>query len=310
MAAGNGGGGKRGGVGDGGGTGGAGNGRGGTGGGGGGCTNGEPEVSDSLKTFGAVLKALREEARLTQEEFAPRVQYSQPYIAKIEQGKRFPPHNLIDRSEDVLGPAAARVLDAAARSLTRKAGLASWFRQWAGIEEEAVSLYAYECRVVPGLLQPEPYIRQIFERRLPPLTEEQFERQVAARLARQRLFTERPNTTFSFIIEQALLTRRLGGVDVTRTLIDHLLQQGRLRNVEIQVMPLEQEDHSGFEGPMYLAETVENRWIGYVEGHDNSALVTDPKAASSMLQRYGKMRAQALSRQATTSLLERMRGAL
>ena len=55
------------------------------------------------------------------------------------------------------------MLAAAARSLTRKVGLASWFLQWAGIEEEAITLYAYECRVIPGLLQPEPYIRAIFE---------------------------------------------------------------------------------------------------------------------------------------------------
>lgn len=52
---------------------------------------GESESSDSLRTFGAVLKALRDEARLTQEQFAPLVQYSAAYIAKIEQGKRFPP---------------------------------------------------------------------------------------------------------------------------------------------------------------------------------------------------------------------------
>lgn len=71
-------------------------------GGGGQC--GEPESSDSLKTFGAVLKALRDEAHLTQEQFAPRVQYSAAYIAKIEQGKRFPPRDLLDRSEEVLGP--------------------------------------------------------------------------------------------------------------------------------------------------------------------------------------------------------------
>ncbi|WP_209313983.1 helix-turn-helix domain-containing protein [Streptomyces bohaiensis] len=38
---------------------------------------GESEpVSDSLKTFGAVLKVLREEARLTQEQLAPMVRYS------------------------------------------------------------------------------------------------------------------------------------------------------------------------------------------------------------------------------------------
>lgn len=274
---------------------------------GGGC---EPELSESLKTFGAVLKALREEAGLTQEQFAPLVRYSPAYIAKIEQGKRFPPRELLKRSDEVLGAVAARVLEAAAKSLTRKAGLASWFRQWAGIEEEAISLYAYESRVVPGLLQPEPYIRALFDRHLPPLTEEQAERQVASRLARQQLLVERPNTTFSFVIEQALLERRMGGPVVTKALLDHLIAVGQYRNVELQVMPLLQEEHSGFEGEMYLAETADHRWLGYVEGHGTSMLISDLKAVSQMLQRYGKMRGQALSHQATASLLERMRGTL
>jgi transcriptional regulator with XRE-family HTH domain len=271
---------------------------------------GEPELSDGLKTFGAVLKALREEAGLTQEEFAPKVQYSAAYVAKFEQGKRFPPEDLPARTEDVLGPTAGRVLRAAARSLRRKAGLASWFLQWAAIEEEAVSLYAYECRAVPGLLQPEGYIRAVFNLRLPPLSEEQIERQVAARLERQRLLDERPNTSFSFLIEQAVLERRIGGASVTRELIDHLLEQGKRRNIDILVMPLQQEEHSGLDGQMYLAETPAHQWLGYVEGHDCSSLITDPKVASSMLQRYGKMRSQALSHTATVSLLNQMRGAL
>jgi transcriptional regulator with XRE-family HTH domain len=273
-------------------------------------TSGEPELSDSLRTFGAVLKALREAAGLTQEDFAPRVQYSPAYIAKIEQGKRFPPENLPERAAEALGAVAGKVLGAAARSLRRRAGLASWFQQWAGIEEEAISLYAYECRAVPGLLQPEAYIRAIFERRLPPLTEEQIERQVAARLERQRLLTERPNTAFSFVIEQALLERRLGGAAVARALMDHLLEQGQRRNVEIQVMPLVQEDHAGFEGLMYLAESPDHQWFGYIESQDSSVLVMDPKQVSSMLQRYGKMRSQALNCQDTVDLLEQMRGAL
>ncbi|NBM15011.1 helix-turn-helix transcriptional regulator [Streptomyces sp. GC420] len=275
----------------------------------GGGTNGEPELSDSLKTFGAVLKALRDEARLTQEQFAPRVQYSAAYIAKIEQGKRFPPRDLVERSEEVLGPTAARVLTAAARSLTRKAGLASWFRQWAVIEEDAISLYAYECRAIPGLLQPEPYIRAIFERRLPPLSEEQIEQQVCARMERQRLLTERPNTAFSFVIEQALLMRQMGGPEVAQHLLDHLLEVGRLRNVEIQVMPLCQYDHAGIDGLMYLAETRQHDWVGYSEGQQSSILITSPKDVSAMLQRYGKLRSQALGREATVSLLEQMRGA-
>ncbi|MGA5000784.1 helix-turn-helix domain-containing protein [Streptomyces arboris] len=271
---------------------------------------GDPELSDSLRTFGAVLKALREAHRLTQEEFAPRVRYSTAYVAKIEQGKRFPPENLPGRAEDVLGPVAGKVLGAAMRSLRRKAGLASWFLQWAGIEEEAITLYAYECRGIPGLLQPEGYIRALFERQLPPLTEEQIARQVAARLERQRLLTQRPNTAFNFIIEQSILERHVGGVDVTKAVIDHLLDLGRYTNVEIQIMPLRQEDHTGVDGQMYLAESPDNRWFGYTEGHRSSALITAPSEVSILLQRYGKLRSQALDCRATVSLLEKMRGAL
>ncbi|QNS04351.1 helix-turn-helix domain-containing protein [Streptomyces xanthii] len=274
------------------------------------AAGGEPELSDSLRTFGAVLKALREADGLTQEEFALRVRYSAAYVAKIEQGKRFPPENLPDRAAEVLGSVAGKVLAAAAKSLRRKAGLASWFLQWAGIEEEAITLYAYECRGVPGLLQPEGYIRAVFERQLPPLTEEQIGRQVAARLERQRVLSERPNTAFSFIIEQCILERHVGGSDVTKVAVDHLLDLGRRTNVEIQIMPLRQEDHAGTDGQMYLAESAGNQWFGYVEGHRSSALITASSEVSILLQRYGKLRSQALDCRATVSLLEQMRGAL
>ncbi|SMQ15907.1 Helix-turn-helix domain-containing protein [Streptomyces sp. Ag82_O1-12] len=273
-----------------------------------GVASSEPEVSDGLKSFGAVLKALREEAGLTQEEFAPQVRYSVHAVAKLEQGKRFPSVRFIERAGVVLQ--APKVLKAAARHLTRRQGLASWFVQWAGIEEEAISLYAYECRAIPGLLQPEAYIRAIFDRRLPPVTEEQVERETAARLERQQLLTQKPNTAFSFVIEQTLLERRVGGASVTKALIEHLLEVGKLRNVEIQLMPLQQEDHAGVDGQMYLAETPDNQWIGYTEGQRSSTLITASKDVSVLLQRYGKLRAQALDCRATVSLLEHMRGAL
>ncbi|WP_208921455.1 helix-turn-helix domain-containing protein [Streptomyces capitiformicae] len=275
-----------------------------------GGTNSEAELSDSLKTFGVVLKALREEACLTQEEFALRVRYSHAYIAKIEQGKRFPPTDLPTRAAEALGPVALKVLTAAAKSLTRRAVLASWFRQWAGIEEDALSLYAYECRAVPGLLQPEAYIRAIFDRRLPPTSEEQIEHEVASRLDRQQLIVTRPNTAFSFVIEQGVLARRMGGREVTRNVIDHLLEVGTRRNVEIQIMPTVQEDHCGIDGQMCLAETPAHQWLGYTEGQRSSSLISAPKDVSVLLQRYGKLRSQALDCRATVKLLEQMLGAL
>ncbi|MGW5335747.1 helix-turn-helix domain-containing protein [Streptomyces bauhiniae] len=276
---------------------------------GGGSNNAELEPSESLKTFGAVLKSLRELAGLTQEEFAKRLGYSVAYIAKIEQGKRFPPTDLPGRTEEALGALASKVLTDAAKTLTRRTGLASWFQQWVGIEEEAVTLYAYECRVIPGLLQPEGYIRAVFDQQIPPLSQEQFERQVAARLERQRILDERPNTGFSFLIEEAVLRRGLGGVEVTRDVVRNLLEQGSRRNVEILLMPLQQVEHCGVDGQMYLAERDSHEWVGYIEGHDCSTLLTQPKLVSPMLQRYGKMRSQALSHLATVDVLRDMQGA-
>lgn len=52
---------------------------------------------------------------------------------------------------------------------------------------------------------------------------------------RQRLLRERPNTSFCFTIEEAVIRRELGGQKVTRAMPDHLLEQMRLRNVGVQI---------------------------------------------------------------------------
>ncbi|MFI9625581.1 Scr1 family TA system antitoxin-like transcriptional regulator [Streptomyces sp. NPDC052042] len=272
---------------------------------------GEPQAPDSLKAFGEVVKAFRRRARLTQEEFAPRVRYSVPMVASIEQGRRFPSHEFVERAEEVLDAFGA--LRGAARHLARRPGLASWFRQWAGIEANAVSLYTYECRVVPGLLQTEAYTRAV-SLSVPPLPdEEELNARVAVRLDRQDLLAtnRRPPTAFSFIVEQAVLERHTGGEDVTRELFDHVLEViERHWNVEFQLMPLRQPVHAGLDGPLQLAETPEHRWFGYSEGQENGRFITDPKEISRLHQRYASLRSQALPPEDSLSLLKRMRGAL
>ncbi|MFE2457457.1 Scr1 family TA system antitoxin-like transcriptional regulator [Streptomyces sp. NPDC059402] len=269
---------------------------------------GEPEASDSLKAFGEVVKAFRKRAGLTQEEFAPQVRYSVPTVASIEQGRRFPPVDFVERAEQTLDAFGA--LRGAARHLSRQPGLASWFRQWARFEAEAVSLYTYECRVVPGLLQTEGYARAVTVSVPPVKDDEQVNQQVTARLGRQELFQRRPPISFSFIIEQALIERGTGGPEVTRLLIDNLLTRADQFNVELQIMPLRQVDHAGFDGPLQVLETAENRWFGYAEGQRGGLLISDSKEVSIMLQRYARLRSQALNPEDSKGLLKRLRGPL
>ncbi|MFG2364613.1 Scr1 family TA system antitoxin-like transcriptional regulator [Streptomyces mirabilis] len=271
-------------------------------------TTNEPEPSDSLKTFGLVHKACRKRAGLTQEEFTPLVGYQPSTVASIEQGRRLPPRAYVERAEEVLD--AFGVLRAAAKYATRQPGLASWFREWAELEEQAISLYTFENRLVPGLLQTEGYARTLFNERVPVLTDAQIEAQIAARADRQRLLVERPNTAFSFIVEEYVVQRGTGGSEVTRGLIDSILTVTELRNVEIQLMPMACTVHSGLDGPIRLSETPQNEWFGYCEGQESGQLVASPKTISVLQMRYAKLRSQALSPDDSRSLLERMRGAL
>ena len=267
---------------------------------------GEPEVSDSLKAFGEVIKAFRKRARLTQEQFAPRVRYSVPTVASIEQGRRFPPADFVDRAEEVLD--AFGTIRGAARHLSRRPGLASWFRQWAQLETEAVNLCTYECRLIPGLLQTEAYARTLFTNQLPPLCDQQIADQLAARLDRQKLLRERPNTAYSFILEEHLFLRRTGGAQITLELIEHILGLAEHRNIEIQVMPMVRESHAGLDGPMQLLETPDNKWFGYCEGQKSGQFISDRKVVSELQMRYARMRSQALSLEDSVSLLRQMRG--
>ncbi|MET9799452.1 helix-turn-helix transcriptional regulator [Streptomyces sp. NPDC006368] len=268
----------------------------------------EPERSESLKTFGAVLQAFRENARHTQESLAPELGYSVHYLASVEQGRRFPTREFVERVEETLDTFGA--LRKASRHLTRKPGLAVWFQKWALLEASAITLDTYEPRVVPGLLQTEAYARVLFRGQLPPLSDEQVDAQLVARLERQQLLRDRPNTAYSFILEEHLFHHRVGGAEVTRELIDHVLGVMALRNVVVQVLPLGRGHHAGVDGSIQLAETPQNEWLGYCEGQEHGQLVTDPKTISVLQMRYGKLRAQALTPEDSKGLLSRLRGAL
>ncbi|WP_031169163.1 helix-turn-helix domain-containing protein [Streptomyces durhamensis] len=267
----------------------------------------EPRPSDSLRTFGAVVQALREHAGLSRGELAAVVQYSKHTVESVELGRRMPDEAFVERAEEATGNTGA--LRRAARHLSRgEVGLAAWFRRWARLEREAVSLCTYECRLVPGLLQSEAYARALFENRIPLLTDEQLEAQVEARMERQRMLYERPTVPFHFIVEEAVLRRRLGGAEVWREQLNHVLEHTLPRNVTLQIMPLEAEYHSCMDGPLRLLETPEGRRLAYSEGQESGRLIGDSKEVRVLQQRYDTLRSQALHRKDSWALLERLRG--
>ncbi|GAA1895411.1 helix-turn-helix transcriptional regulator [Streptomyces sodiiphilus] len=269
----------------------------------------EPHPSDSLRTFGAVVQALREHAGLTRAELGVRVRYSKHTVESIELGRRMPDEAFVERAEEALGNTGA--LRRAARHLTRgEPGLAAWFRRWARLEREAVSLCTYECRLVPGLLQSKAYARAVFEGTIPLRTDEEMETQLTARMERQVMMRDRPTVPFSFIVEEHVFRRKFGDAEAMHELLDHVLELTAPRNVTLQVVPLDGELHACLDGPVQVVETPERRRLGYSEGQKNGRLISDPKEVSAICQRYETLRSQTLSPKESRGLLKRLRGEL
>ncbi|MEU9100850.1 helix-turn-helix transcriptional regulator [Streptomyces sp. NPDC048361] len=278
------------------------------GGAGEGAGAGEPVPSDSLKTFGAFVQGLREHAGLTRDAFATLVRFSKHTVESVELGRRMPDEEFVERAEVALGNTGA--LRRAYGHLTRQPGLAAWFREWARRERTAVSLCTYECRMVPGLLQSEAYARTLFENAVPPRTDKQVTDQLNARMERQQLLRERPTVPFSFIVAEAVFRERLGGVDVTRNMLDHVLASTEPRNMSLQIMPLGCEFHACLDGPVALLEGPDGKRYAYSEGQKIGRLISDLKEVAPLQQRYDTLRSQALNPAKSRALLERIRGAV
>ncbi|MFC9163439.1 Scr1 family TA system antitoxin-like transcriptional regulator [Streptomyces fungicidicus] len=269
----------------------------------------EPHPSDSLRTFGAVVQALREHAGLSRVDLGARVQYSKHTVESVELGRRMPDEAFVERAEEALGNTGA--LRKAARHLTRgEAGLAAWFRRWARLEREAVSLCTYECRLVPGLLQSEAYARAVFEGTIPLRTDGELEVQLDARMERQVMMRERPTVPFSFIVEEHVFRREFGDAEAMRGLVEHVLELTAPRNVTLQLVPVEARLHACLDGPLQILETSEGRRLGYSEGQKNGRLISDAKEVTVLCQRYETLRSQALNPTESRDLLERLRGEL
>ncbi|WP_342673488.1 Scr1 family TA system antitoxin-like transcriptional regulator [Streptomyces sp. ICBB 8177] len=134
----------------------------------------------------------------------------------------------------------------------------------------------------------------------------------AHRLAHRRVLPHFPSVRQR--LDQPQPAPRLGQRgrvgQVTRALIDHVLEVSRQRNVEIQIMPLLREAHAGLDGPMQLLETAKPQWYAYVEGQRGGLFISDPKEISVLQGRYARMRSQALTLVDSEGLLRELRGAL
>ncbi|MFJ9605168.1 Scr1 family TA system antitoxin-like transcriptional regulator [Kitasatospora sp. NPDC101176] len=271
------------------------------------------EVSDFFRAIGKQIKLLRERAGMTQKELAERVGYGEHLIGAVERGTRTPQPELLvatDKLLDAGGLLAVTtddVMNARAKARLRHP---AWFRDYAALEVVSIETHNFATLDIPGLLQTEEHARAVYAMRQPPLSEEVIELRVAARMARQEVLTRWPRGLFSWVIDESVLRRPLGGWEVHATQLRRLLEVGRSRGMVVQVLPLNRAEHAGMGGPFILITPKGRPQHGYIEVQTSSRLITDLNEVQIMNARYSILRAQAYSPEESLALIEKILGEL
>jgi hypothetical protein len=112
-----------------------------------------------------------------------------------------------------------------------------WFEIYLSLEPAATLIRSYETEHVSDLLQTERYAESVIRAADDGASAREVRRRVELRMSRQQILS-RPNpTTLWMILDQAVLSRPVGGSQVMRDQIDHLIEVSQQSNITVQVMP-------------------------------------------------------------------------
>ena len=121
--------------------------------------------------------------------------------------------------------------------------LPDWFSAYLSLEQAALQIRAYEAQFVPGLFQTADYARALLGAGNPHASSEATDRRVALRLRRQELLTREAPPRVWIVMDETVLRWPVGGPEVMRAQIDHLIAMNALPHVTLQIMPFGNGPH-------------------------------------------------------------------
>lgn len=109
-------------------------------------------------------------------------------------------------------------------------------------EHEATELKVAVLVAMPGLLQCPEHVRAAYNQNVPALRPFEIEHCTAFRIRRQGVLHRESPLPYTAIIHEAALRMGIGGADVVRTQLRHLMDMGEHEHITIQVIPFGQAD--------------------------------------------------------------------
>lgn len=215
------------------------------------------------RQLGRYLRDLRIKAPLTIKTAAMKLEWSEAKMWRIETGQTSMRSLDVQAMCKIYG--ASPELTEALMGLAKETKGRGWWHSYGdvipegfdlyiGLEEAAFRLDWYEAELVPGLLQAEDYARTLIHADNPGVAEAEIERRVHVRMARQALLTRVTDPpSINVVLNEAILRRSVGGVNVMASQLGQLVEVSQLPNVSIRVMPFSVGLHAGImSGPFVI----------------------------------------------------------
>ncbi|MFF0887787.1 helix-turn-helix domain-containing protein [Streptomyces sp. NPDC003456] len=252
-----------------------------------------------LDYYGYELRRHREAAGLTQRQLGDIVNYTGSLVGQIETARKVPTPEFSERADAALGTDGlfSRLVELVLRSR-----LPAWFQQVAELEVRATEICSFQTHMVLGLLQSRGYAQAV----LGALHKTDLQDRTAVRLARQRVFEKPEPPIFWAVLSEAALQLEIGGPEVMREQLAHLLSFEDDPRINIQVLPLSVGAHAGLTGSFDLYRFAGDPTIVYTESYGSGHPTADPDTVKNCSLRYDHLQAAALSLRDSARLIRRV----
>ncbi|MFC8711178.1 helix-turn-helix domain-containing protein [Streptomyces sp. NPDC057197] len=252
-----------------------------------------------LDYYGFELRRLREAANLTQRQLGEVVNYTGSLVGQVETARKLPTAEFSERVDAALGTGGllSRLVE-----LVMRSQLPAWFRQVAELQGRASEIYSFETHMVPGLLQTKAYARAVFG----ALDQTDLDDRTAVRIARQRIFEKECPPLFWTVLSEAALRQAIGGREVMREQLAHLLSFESNPRINVQILPFSAGAHAGLQGSFDVYRFVSDPTIVYTEGYSSGHPTANPETVTDCSLRYDHLQAAALSLKDSAELIRRV----
>ncbi|MFF9480726.1 helix-turn-helix domain-containing protein [Streptomyces sp. NPDC014733] len=257
------------------------------------------------RRLGQELRRLRELKGMTAEEVAERLLVSQSKISRLENGRRSISQRDVRDLCGVYEVDDRRIVESLMQMAKDSRQQGWWhafgdipYSVYIGLETEAGSLRVYESLVVPGLLQTPRYARAVIPGVLPELPPDQLEKRTQVRLRRQERVDDPENPLRLWVVlDESALRRVVGGHEVMREQLEHLVEMSALPHVTVQVLPYDTGAHAGMSGTFSILEfdATSDSSVVYIEGVTSDLYLEKANDVNKYTIMYEHLRAQALN---------------